>query len=141
MRYVFTVKEIQDGTGLTRQRVHQLIRSRKIPVVKETKHTLIKWENLIKLADNPKILDFIKQMLEDERVALGKGNVGLKVRAIGMQYAYVLLMEKELPTPEGKDLEWIKLFRKAYDYWSRVTEDYFQYHWALETRKYDYLEK
>ena len=72
MKDVFTVKEIMDGTGLTRQRVHQLIKSRKIPVIRENKHFLLKWQDLLKIADNATMLNFLKDTLDRERRLLEK---------------------------------------------------------------------
>ena len=63
-----------------------------------------------------------------------------KGNAQAMLYASVLLREKELPTPEGEDLEWIRLFRKAYYYWWRLSGDS-GCHWALEADKYDFLDQ
>jgi len=140
MKDTFTVKEIMDGTGLTRQRVHQLIKSRGIPVIRENKHFLLKWQGLLKIADNPTILGFLKQTLKNEKKQVEDGYKGLREQAKGMMYAYVLLMEKELPTPEGKDLDWIRQFRKAYYYWWKMA-GWSGNHWSLEACKYDYLDE
>jgi hypothetical protein len=64
-----------------------------------------------------------------------------KGHAQAMLYASVLLREKELPTPEGEDLEWIRLFRKAYDYWRCSVMGSYGCHWALEADKYDFLDQ
>jgi len=140
MKDAFTVREVMDGTGLTRQRVHQLIKSRDIPVIKANKHFLLKWQDLSKIADNPTILDFLRRTLEGEKRQVEDGYKRLRDNAKGMLYAYVLLIEKELPTPEGTDFDWIRLFRKAYYYWWRLSGDS-GCHWALEADKYDYLDK
>ena len=139
MKDLFTVKEIMDGTGLTRQRVHALIKSRKIPATRENKHFLLKWQDLLKIADNPTILGFLTATLENERKQAEDGYKRLRQNAKGMMYAYVLLIEKELPTPEGQDLDWISLFRKAHYYWGGIPgSDYA--HWAMEEYKYDFLD-
>ena len=140
MKDTFTVKEIMDGTGLTRQRVHALIKNRKIPVTRENKHFLLNWQDLLKITDNPTILDFLKRTLEGEKKKVDDGYTGLRENAKGMMYAYQLLMEKEFPTPEGEDLDWIRLFRKAYTYWWQMP-DWYGCHWSLEADKYDFLDE
>ena len=140
MKDTFTVKEIMDGTGLTRQRVHQLIKRRDIPVTKVNKHFILKWQDLLRIADNPTILDFLKGTIEHGKQNVEDGYRALRDNAKGMMYAYVLLFEKELPTPEGEDLEWIRLFRKAYNYWWRL-DNWSGCHWALEAGKYDFLDE
>lgn len=140
MKDTFTVKEIMEGTGLTRQRVHQLIKRRKIPVTRANKHFLLKWQDLVKIADNPTILGFLKSTLESEQKRTEDGYRRLRENAKGMMYAYVLLMERELPTPEGEDLDWIRLFRKAYYYWEGIDLDLHE-HWSLYQDKYWFLDK
>ncbi len=140
MKDNFTVKEIMEGTGLTRQRVHAIIKKRGIPVQSENKHFLLKWQDLMSMADNPTILGFLRSTLEKEKVNFDDGCKALRKKAIGMMYAYVLLMERELPTPEGKDLDWIRLFRKAYFYWHGMG-GWYGLHWSLEADKYDYLDE
>lgn len=140
MKDTFTIREIMDGTGLTRQRVHQLIKSRKIPVTRENKHLLLKWQDLMKTADNPTILGFLKSTLEREKRETDDGYRRFRENAKGMMYAYVLLMEEELPTPEGEDLDWIRLFRKAYYYWQTVTLVLHK-HWSLYQDKYWHLDE
>lgn len=71
--------------------------------------------------------------MTDNTLANAKGH------AQAMLYPSVLLREKELPTPEGEDLEWIRLFRKAYYYWWPLPGS-FGCHWALEADKYDFLD-
>lgn len=140
MKDTFTVKEIMDGTGLSRQRVHALIKSRKMPVTRQNKHFLLKWQDLLKIGNNPTILGFLKQTLESEKKKVDDGYRGLRENAKGMMYAYVLLLEEELPTPEGEDLDWIRLFRKAYTYWSGMPS-WYGCHWSLEADKYDFLDE
>lgn len=72
MKDTFTVKEIMDGTGLTRQRVHQLIKRWGIPVTRENKYFLLKWQDLLRIADNATMLNFLKTTLEKERQFLEK---------------------------------------------------------------------
>lgn len=139
MKETFTIREIMNNTGLTRQRVHQLIKSRDIPVVKANKHFLLKWQSLLKMADNPAILNFLKDTLQSEKEQVGHAYRRLRDNAKGMMYAYVLLIERELPTPEGTDFDWIRLFRKASYYWGGMPGGS-GCHWALEADKYDYLD-
>lgn len=140
MKEVFTVKDIMDGTGLSRQRIHALIKSRKIPVIRDNKQFLLKWQDLLKVANNPTILDFLKRNLENEKQQVDVSYKALREDAQGMMYAYILLMEKEFPTTEGKDLEWIKKFRKAYFYWWQMSGESGR-HWSLEAYKYDFLDE
>ena len=140
MKEFFTIREVMDGTGLTRQRIHHLIKSRDIPVVKANKHFLLRWQDLMNMADNPRILSFLRMTLGSERNQVEDGYRRLRENAKGMMYAYVLLIERELPTPEGTDLDWIRLFRKACDYWGGMPGTSIA-HWALEADKYDYLDE
>jgi len=112
MKDTFTIKEIMEGTGLTRQRVHALIKSRDIPVHTDKNKFIINWDDLLKMADNTSMLSFIKVILDKEKQKIDDGYRGLRGNAKGMMYAYVLLLESELPTPEGADLDWIRLFRR-----------------------------
>jgi len=141
MKSTYTVREVMDGTGLTRQRVHELIKSRDIPVHMDKNKYIIKWDDLLKLADNASMLSFLRVTLKNEKQRADDGLMGLKDNAKGMMYAYVLLMEKELPTPEGEDLDWIRQFRKAHRYWYSSVLGSYGCHWALEADKYDYLDE
>ena len=134
MKNLFTVKDIVDGTGLTRQRVHQLLETRRIRLLryKSSNRIFIEWQELLKLADNPVILDFLRHTLDSEKKNLERTNMNVRINAFGMQYAYVLLMEKDLPTPEGVDSNWINLFREAYAYWCDIIYRDLSKHWALK---------
>lgn len=140
MKDTFTIKEITDGTGLTRQRIHALIKSRDIPAHTDKNKFIINWDNLLKMADNASMLSFIKVILDKEKQKIDDGYKVLRENAKGMMYAYVFLLESQLPTPEGADLDWIRLFRKAYYYWFRLKGS-IGCHWALEADKYDYLDE
>ena len=140
MKNTYTVKEIMDGTGLTRQRVHALIKSRHIKAKWDRNKLVIKWDDLLQLADNAKMLDFLRLSLKKEKMSVDDGYLGLREQAKGMMYAYELLLEKEFPTPEGEDLEWIRRFRKAHTYWWKMP-GWHGAHWALEADKYDYLDE
>jgi|WetSurMetagenome_2_1015567.scaffolds.fasta_scaffold83527_3 hypothetical protein len=140
MKNTFTVKEIIDVTGLTRQRIHALIKSRKIQVTKENNLFLISWQDLLKMADNPTILGFLKSTLDSEKKQAEDGYQRLKENAKGLMYAYTLLIEKELPTPDGQDLDWIRQFRKAYCYWDKLNLELHE-HWSLYQDKYWYLDQ
>lgn len=140
MKSTFTIKEIMDGTGLTRQRIHALIKSRDIPVHADKNKFIIKWDDLLNLANNASILKFLRVTLQKEKNKVDDGYRGLRENAKGMMYAYRLLLEKQFPTPEGEDLDWIRLFRKAYTYWWGMPE-WFGCHWSLEADKYDYLDE
>jgi hypothetical protein len=139
MKDYYTVKEVMDGTGLTRQGIHALLKRRGIQVHKEKNKFLIKWEDLADMYGNPAMFAFLRSDLEKERNRLEGSYQKLRENAKGMMYAYVLIMEKEFPTPEGTDFNWMRLFRKAYTYWWQMSE-WYGCHWVLEADKYDYLD-
>jgi hypothetical protein len=88
MKNTFTIREVMDGTGLTRQRVHQLIKSRDIPVVKENKKRfLLIWDDLLKIADNTSVLNFLKGSLDNERKSLEAAYKDVKESEKAMQFA------------------------------------------------------
>lgn len=140
MKDLYTVKEVMDGSGLTRQGIHALIKRRGLRVHKDKNKFLIKWEDLVNMAGNPPIFMFLKKDLEKERQTLDASYERLREHAKGMMYAYVLIMEKEFPTPEGTDFDWMRLFRKAYTYWWQMP-GWYGCHWVLEADKYDYLDE
>ena len=55
-----------DGTGLTRQRVHQLIKARGMSVRKNGNRFLLAWNDLVDMADNPAILHYLRNFLRYE---------------------------------------------------------------------------
>ena len=126
MKDTFTVKEIMDGTGLTRQRVHQLIKSRRIPVIRENKHFLLKWQDLFKIADNATILNFLKATLEKERQLLEKvhdyqeENKKAIQYAKAIEYARILLEGYPAVTPEGQPL-YTKENREEWNQWDKAS--------------------
>lgn len=87
MKDVFTIKEIVDGTGLSRQRVHQLIKSRGIPVIRENNHFVLNWQDLLGLADNASILNFLKNTLESEKEKIDKAYENMRKNEKTMQFA------------------------------------------------------
>jgi len=82
----FTVKEIMQGTGLTKQRVHILIKSRGIPVHKDRNKFVIKWYDLLDTADNPSMLRFLKITLAKERARLDEAHHSLNKDIDFVQY-------------------------------------------------------
>ena len=134
MKETFTVKEIMDGTGLTRQRVHALIQSRGIPILKEKNYILVKWNDLLQMADNPSILGFLTRTLKTEKKQTENSILSLKGKTSLMMYASMLLMESELPTPEDDESFDTNEFYKAYHCWENIISD-LRNHWALSKSK------
>lgn len=97
MKNRFTVKDVMDGTGLTRQRIHQLVKGWGIEVRKKNNRLLLTWNDLLSMADNPTILCFLKDTLDKERRLLDKACEEMernkKVVEFGraVQYARILL--------------------------------------------------
>ena len=115
MKDAYTVKEIMEGTGLTRQRVHQLIKRREIPVTKEKSRFLLKWQDLLEMADNPTILDFLKRTLEGEKKSLDEAYENMKENEKAIQFAkaieYVRILLEGDPGINSRDSErWRKWF-------------------------------
>jgi len=123
MKEMFTVREIMDSTGLSRQRVHQLIKSRSIPVIRKKKHFILSWNDLLQIADNPTILNFLKSTLDKEKEKTESGYRSLKENAKGIMYAYILMVEKAIPASESEDQEWDKQIQQAYNYWRKMPKD------------------
>ena len=116
MKDIFTVKEIMDGTGLTRQRIHALIKSRKISVTIENRHFLLNWQDLLKIADNPTILDFLKRTLESEKKLLDKAYENMKENEKAIQFAkaieYARILLEGDPGINSRDSErWSQWFK------------------------------
>lgn len=87
MKDVFTIKEIVDGTGLSRQRIHQLIKSRGIPVTREYNRFVLSWQDLLGLADNVSILNFLKATLDVEKEKIDKAYDNLRKNEKSVQFA------------------------------------------------------
>jgi hypothetical protein len=116
MKDIFTVKEIMGGTGLTRQRVHAIIKSRKIPVIRENKHFVLKWQDLLKIADNTTILDFLKRTLESEKKLVDKAYEHMKENEKAIQFAraieYARILLEGDPGINSRDSErWSQWFK------------------------------
>lgn len=97
MKDFFTVKEIMKGTGLSRQRIHTLIKSRNISVNQDKNKFIIKWNDVLLMADNASILNFLKDILENEKKEIDKAYENLKENeevvkfAKAIEYAKILL--------------------------------------------------
>ncbi len=117
MKDTYTVKEIMDGTGLTRQRVHQLIKSRGIPVIRENKHFLVKWLDLLYAADNPTLLAFLKRTLLNERTEVKTAYRNLQEAEKAIRFAkairYALVLAEGAPTIDERDRQRIDEFISA----------------------------
>jgi len=113
----FTVKEIMDGTGLSRQRVHALIKSRKIPVIKEKNYTLVKWLDLLYASDNPTLLTFFKRSLINERTALKAVYRETQEAEKAIRFAkairYALVLAEGAPSIDEKDEQRVRDFISA----------------------------
>ena len=115
MKDAFTVKEIMDGTGLTRQRVHQLIKSRGIPVHTDRNKFVINWDGLLKLGDNASMLNFLKNTLRSEKKLLDKSYDNLKEDEKAIQFAkaieYARILLEGDPGINSRDSErWKRWF-------------------------------
>ena len=126
MKDTFTVKEIMDGTGLTRQRVHQLIKRWGIPVHTDKNKFVIYWDDLLKLSDNPSILRFLRVTLDKERRLLEKvhdyqeeNNKAIQF-AKAIEYAHILLKGQPELTPEGQP-HYTKENREKWNLWDRAS--------------------
>lgn len=95
MKDTFTVKDIMEGTGLTRQRVHSLIKSRKIQATIENRRLILSWQDMLKIADNPTILSFLKATLESEKKSLDE--------------AYQIIKENERNIQLAKAIEYARI--------------------------------
>jgi putative cell wall-binding protein len=112
MKEAFTVREVMDGTGLTRQRVHQLIKSRGIPVIWKNKRILVKWLDLLNIADNPAILAFLRRTLLNERKLLEAAYKNLEESEKAIRFAkairYAMILAEGAPEVGDKDRERVK---------------------------------
>jgi len=117
MKDTFTAKEIMDGTGLTRQRIHALIKSRKIPVVMEKNHIQVKWLDLLYAADNPTLLTFLKRTLLNEREELKADYKDLQEAEKAIRFAkairYALVLAEGAPSTDERDSQRIDEFISA----------------------------
>lgn len=126
MKEVFTVKEIMDGTGVSRQRVHALIKNRGIPVHTDKNKLIVKWDDLLKLSDNASIVQFLKVTLEKERQLLEKvhdyqeENNKVIRYAKAIEYAHILLEGLPAKTPEGQPL-YTEENREKWNLWNKAS--------------------
>ena len=125
MKDLFTVREIMDGTGLSRQRVHQIIKSRGMPVVKIGKRSLVKWQSLIELSDNSTMLNFLRDTLDSEKRALDKAYEDMKEDVKAIQFAkaieYARILLEGDPGIDSQDSEaWRKWF-EAGSFFEKLT--------------------
>jgi hypothetical protein len=117
MKNTYTVKEIMDGTGLSRQRIHALIKSRKIPTIKEKKYVLVKWLDLLYAADNPTLLTFLHRTLLNDRTELKAAYKDLQEAEKAIRFAkairYALVLAEGAPTIDEKDEQRVNDFISA----------------------------
>ena len=118
MKDVFTLKEISEGTGLSRQRIHALIRRRKMPAIQRGhgKPVKVRWLDLLNIADNPSILAFLRRTLLNERKLLEAAYENLEESEKAIRFAkairYAMILAEGAPEIGDNDRErvneWIK---------------------------------
>ena len=114
MKDVFTIKEISEGTGLSRQGIHALIRRRKMPAIQRGhgKPVRVKWLDLLYIADNPSILAFLRRILLNERKLLEAAYKNLEESEKAIRFAkairYAMILAEGAPEVGDKDRERVK---------------------------------
>jgi len=125
MKDTFTVKEIMDGTGLTRQRVHQLIKSRGIPVTRAKKRIFVKWLDLLYAADNPALLAFLHRTLLNDRVEVKAAYRNLQESEKAIRFAkairYALILAEGAPDIDERDEQRVKEFISATTFFDNLS--------------------
>ena len=92
----FTVKDVMDGTGLTRQRIHQLVKGWGIAVRKERNRFLLTWNDLVSMAENPNVLRFLRDILCSEREAIQRAHQELEQDQRAMKFARAIMHARAL---------------------------------------------
>lgn len=114
-----------DGTGLTRQRIHQIIKNRAVPVVKTNRWFLLKWADLVKLADNASILNFLKNTLDNERKLLEKAYEDMKENEKAIQFAkairYAMIVAEGAPAIDEEDRQRITAWLRATSFFNDLS--------------------
>jgi predicted DNA-binding protein YlxM (UPF0122 family) len=125
MKDDFSIREVMDGTGLTRQRVHQLIRNRGVPVTRKNKRVLVKWLDLLNIADNPTILTFLRRTLLNERKLLEAAYENLEESEKAIRFAkairYAMIAAEGAPTIDDEDRERVKEWLKATSFFTDLS--------------------
>ena len=121
MKDKFTVRDVMEGTGLTRQRVHALIKSHDIKPKEDKNRLLLDWYELHKMADNPSILEFLKSDILKGKSELDNIYNDLRKHARGMAFTYILFMDWNLPVTNEADYEWMMLVDKAKNHLQSVS--------------------
>lgn len=96
MKERFTVKEVMDGTGLTRQRVHQLVKGWGIEVRKKNNRLLLTWNDLVSMADNPTVLRFLIDTLRSEWKKIEKAYQELEQDEKAIKFARAIIYARAL---------------------------------------------
>jgi len=125
MKDTFTIREVMDVTGLTRQRVHQLIRSRGIPVTRKKKRVVVKWLDLLNMTDNPTVLAFLKRTLLNERKLLEAAYENLEENEKAIRFAkairYAMIAAEGAPAIDDEDRERVKEWLKATSFFNDLS--------------------
>ena len=96
MKEFFTVREVMDGTGLTRQRVHQLVKGWGIEVRKKNNRLLLTWNDLVNMADNPTILHFLRDFLRYEWKGIRRASQELEQDERAIKFARAIMHAQAL---------------------------------------------
>ena len=96
MKEEFTVKEIMKATGLTRQRVHQLIKARGIQVRKKGNRFLLTWNDLVNMADSPTILHYLRDFLRYEWKGIKRAYEELQQDERAIKFARAIMHARAL---------------------------------------------
>jgi hypothetical protein len=96
MKEEFTIREIMDGTGLTRQRVHQLIKGHGIQVRKKGNRFLLTWNDLVNMADSPTILHYLRDFLRYEWKGIKRAYEELQQDERAIKFARAIMHARAL---------------------------------------------
>lgn len=96
MREYFTIREVMDGTGLTRQRIHQLVKGWGIQARKKNNRFLLTWNDLVSMADNPTILRFLRDILHSEWKAIQRAYQELEQDQRAIKFARAIMHARAL---------------------------------------------
>ena len=127
MKDTFTIKEISEGAELSRQRIHALIRSGKIPAIQRGhgKPVQVKWKDLLNAIDNRSILAFLLRTLSHERMLLETAYDNLQEIEKAIRFAkairYAMIMAEGAPEIGDKDRERVHEWIKATSFFNDLT--------------------
>jgi len=96
MKEFFKIREVMDGTGLTRQRIHRLVKGWGIPVRKKSNRHLLTWDDLVSMADNPAVLHFLRDILGCEWKAIQRAHQELEQDQRAIKFARAIMHARAL---------------------------------------------